>query len=126
MFTTCKLDFVNPGKMFGVIMDFSQAQINGFLAAYTMYTGRNDGLSYLKGCYMHWMQSVQRISSNHNMVPPEHHKRFLRYAYIQVAHNHVQPGIQPPVADDDHRAPSNMEVDKMVASTLHPKHDFQC
>lgn len=81
MFTTCKLDFIHPGKMFAVIMDLSQAQINGFLAAYSIYTGRNDGLSYLKGCYMHWMQSVQRISSYHNMVPPKHRKRFLKYAY---------------------------------------------
>lgn len=39
---------------------------------------------------------------------------------IQATHNKVQPGIQPPVVDYDHRAPSNMEVDQIVAPTLHP------
>lgn len=80
MFRIFKLDF-DSDNVLGVIMDFSQAQINAFLNAYSTYTGRNDGLKYLKGCYMHWMQSVKLVSSNHSMVPPQHRKSFLRCTY---------------------------------------------
>ncbi|KAG2196366.1 hypothetical protein INT46_009073 [Mucor plumbeus] len=37
-----------------------------------------DAYCYLKGCYMHWMQSVQRIVSNYNVVPLATRKNFLR------------------------------------------------
>lgn len=80
IFTACKLDFVS-GKVFRMVMDFSLTQINGFLSAYNMYTGLHDGLKYLKGCYMHWMQSVQRVSSNHNAVPPQSRETFLALVY---------------------------------------------
>jgi hypothetical protein len=51
-------------------VDFSAAHIFGFLEA---FINRNykliDTYCYLKGCYMHWMQSVQRTVSNYNVVP---------------------------------------------------------
>ncbi|KAJ8651994.1 hypothetical protein O0I10_012389 [Lichtheimia ornata] len=81
LFTACKLNFIDKDKVFGFIMDFSQAEINGFLAAYSTYTSKDDGLMYLKGCYMHWMQSVQRVSSNHNAIPPPQRQFFLRWVY---------------------------------------------
>jgi hypothetical protein len=37
---------------------------------------------YLKGCYMHWMQSVQRMVSNYKVVPPGEEKRFFWLVYI--------------------------------------------
>ncbi|KAI7857502.1 hypothetical protein BDC45DRAFT_555035 [Circinella umbellata] len=43
-------------------------------------TGMPNGLQYLKGCYMHWMQSVQRVSSIHAVVPNNNRNRFLELA----------------------------------------------
>ncbi|KAG2216973.1 hypothetical protein INT45_011879 [Circinella minor] len=61
-----------------MVMDFSLSQKNGYLSAYNIYTcGMTDGLKYLKGCYMHWMQSVQCISSIHAVVPVDKHTTFL-------------------------------------------------
>ncbi|KAG2219631.1 hypothetical protein INT45_012332 [Circinella minor] len=52
-------------------------------SAFQIYSGReeHEGLRYLKGCYMYWMQSVQRVSSNHNVVLPENRQRFLDLTY---------------------------------------------
>ncbi|KAG2227131.1 hypothetical protein INT45_003861 [Circinella minor] len=53
----------------------------GFLQAYQQYTGKNDGVRFLKGCYMHPMQSVQRISSNHNIISYEEADKFRELVY---------------------------------------------
>ncbi|KAI9273123.1 hypothetical protein BDA99DRAFT_284548 [Phascolomyces articulosus] len=80
-FSAYQIDFSNENNFLGMIMDFSSAQRNGFLLAYRQYTfGRDDGLKYLKGCYMHWMQSVQRVSSNGNAVPRDERQNFLKLA----------------------------------------------
>lgn len=70
-FTAFNFDFSSKGNFLGVLTDSSSAQRNGFLAAYRKYTGgRIDGMKYLKECYyMYWMQSVQRVSSHHSIVP---------------------------------------------------------
>ncbi|KAI9255270.1 hypothetical protein BDA99DRAFT_562530 [Phascolomyces articulosus] len=55
----------------GLVMDFSQAQREGFLMAYREafpYINISPE-SLLKGCYHHFKQSVQRIISNHAIVP---------------------------------------------------------
>lgn len=71
LFTAIGFDFLND-RILGFMMNFSSAQINGFLSAVRVNTGGQvDGLQYLKGCSMHWMQSVQRASSNHNIVAPQ-------------------------------------------------------
>lgn len=81
-FTAYKIDFDTEVGFLGMLMDFSAAQRKGFLQAYRQYTfGRTDGLKYLKGCYMHWMQSVQRVSSNHTIVQPSQRKKFLQTVY---------------------------------------------
>ena len=81
-FTAYKVDFISEDNFLGMIMDFSAAQRKGFLSAYKMYTyGREDGLKYLKGCYMHWMKSVQLVSSNGNLVRQEDRDDFLRLVY---------------------------------------------
>ena len=62
----------------GMVVDFSLSQKNGYLSAYNIYScGMTDGLKYLKGCYIHWMQSVQRISSIHTIVPVDKPLAFL-------------------------------------------------
>ncbi|KAG2216529.1 hypothetical protein INT45_014183 [Circinella minor] len=77
LFSLYKIDFSSADNFMGMVMDFSLAQKNGFLSAYTQLTGMTNGLQYLKGCYMHWMQSVQRISSIHAVVPNNNRTRFL-------------------------------------------------
>lgn len=64
-------------------MDFSLTQREGFLRARFSSSGldKAHAIPFLKGCYMHWIQSVQRIVSNYAVVP--HNKsdlfRFLTY-----------------------------------------------
>ncbi|OBZ81170.1 hypothetical protein A0J61_10781, partial [Choanephora cucurbitarum] len=41
----------------------------------------NEGIGYLKGCHMHWMQSVQRVVKNHSAVPPQMRNEFLALTY---------------------------------------------
>ncbi|KAI9327539.1 hypothetical protein BD770DRAFT_478017 [Pilaira anomala] len=38
-------------------------------------------MPFLKGCYMHWKQSVQKIVSNHAVVSPENAQHFLSLTY---------------------------------------------
>jgi hypothetical protein len=56
---------INPDDFLGVLMDFSQSQREGFIDACQTAFGFTQArsLSYLKGCFMHWMQSVQRIKN---------------------------------------------------------------
>ncbi|KAI7851391.1 hypothetical protein BDC45DRAFT_572175 [Circinella umbellata] len=77
------VDFNDDNKQLGFIQDCSLSQLNGFLKGFWIYSLReeHEGLRYLKGCYMHWMQSVKRISSNHNVVLPENRQRFLNLTY---------------------------------------------
>ena len=71
--------FMIPKEIFlGMIVDFSAAQIFGFVEAFNSHYKSIDAYCYLKGCYMHWMQSVQRIVSNYNVVPLATRKNFLR------------------------------------------------
>lgn len=68
---------VNAEKFMGIVMDFSAAQIKGFKAAFTKLFPSEDPSKFLKGCYMHYMQSVQRIVSNYAVVPRDSNARFL-------------------------------------------------
>lgn len=40
--------------------------------------------SYLKGCYMHWIQSVIRIARNHAVIPVEQANDFLNLIYSLI------------------------------------------
>ncbi|KAG2214829.1 hypothetical protein INT45_003584, partial [Circinella minor] len=61
------------------VMDFSQAQRQGFPAAFREAFPTTHILpeSLLKGCYHHWKQSVQRIVGNHAVVPPGYDVDFI-------------------------------------------------
>ncbi|KAF1796293.1 hypothetical protein FB192DRAFT_1257171, partial [Mucor lusitanicus] len=54
----------------GVIMDFSAAQREGFILALKQVFAvkKHNALPFLKGCYMHWMQSVKHISKHRQIV----------------------------------------------------------
>lgn len=41
----------------------------------------DEARSYLKGCYMDWMQSVNRIVRNHAVIPVEQANDFLNLVY---------------------------------------------
>ncbi|KAI9257133.1 hypothetical protein BDA99DRAFT_606410 [Phascolomyces articulosus] len=81
-FVDHKVRFDCSNSFLGMMLDFSMAQSNGFQEAYKRYTGKDDGIRYVKGCYMHWMQSVQRINSNHNIIKPEESAQFQKLVYI--------------------------------------------
>ncbi|KAI9365599.1 hypothetical protein BD770DRAFT_376864 [Pilaira anomala] len=74
---------IKPESFLGMIMDFSMAQREGFLQAFLISFGfsKAQAMPFLKGCYMHWKQSVQRIVSNHAVVSPEKAQRFLNLTY---------------------------------------------
>ncbi|KAG2191986.1 hypothetical protein INT47_000778 [Mucor saturninus] len=67
----------------GMIMDFSQAQREGFYQAFKSCFPDSGILPtrLLKGCYMHWKQYVQRIISNHSLVPAENSNQFNSLTY---------------------------------------------
>ena len=82
---------VAKDRFLGVVMDFSAAQRLGFLHAFNYHYHNsangsgtpeqlNEGISYFKGCHMHWMQSVQRVVKNHSAVPPQMKNEFLALA----------------------------------------------
>ncbi|KAG2215579.1 hypothetical protein INT45_000725 [Circinella minor] len=81
-FTEYKVKFDGEDSFLGMMMDFSLAQKKGFLQAYQQYTGKNNGMRFLKGCYMHWMQSVQRISSNNNIIPYDEADKFRELLHV--------------------------------------------
>ncbi|KAG1473628.1 hypothetical protein G6F56_000848 [Rhizopus delemar] len=77
---------INLEKFMGIIMDFSSSQRKEFLEAYERnYFKRSqplpDGRRFLKDCYMHWMQSVQRLVSNYSVIPREQSMQFLQLVY---------------------------------------------
>lgn len=65
---------------FGLVVDFSDAQRKGFCEAYKELVRDGDAEKYLKGCYYHFQQSVQRLASNHAIVPIGYDKQFREYA----------------------------------------------
>lgn len=89
LFNTFKL---SKSNFLGVLMDFSAAQRQGLLCAFNkVFNNNNNGggtteevqeaQRYLKGCYMHWMQSLNRIACNHAVVPIGEKRAFLSLAY---------------------------------------------
>ncbi|CEP18071.1 hypothetical protein [Parasitella parasitica] len=64
---------IKPNNFVGSIVDFSAAQQAGFIEACASVFEMNskEALSYMKGCYTHWMHSVIRVAKNHALVPPE-------------------------------------------------------
>lgn len=70
-------------KFLGVIMDFSAAQREGFISAVNEVFGvkQHNALPFLKGCYMHWMQSVKRLANNHQVVQPDETDIFLKLVH---------------------------------------------
>lgn len=74
---------ISAASFLGVVMDFSPAQRKGFLEAYETFFAKHghvpeDGRKCIKGCYMHWMQSVQRIVSNYAVVPQDSQNIFVK------------------------------------------------
>ncbi|KAG2216208.1 hypothetical protein INT45_011161 [Circinella minor] len=57
----------------GLVMDFSQAQRAGMFLAFKEAFPQStiDPSTLLRGCYHHYQQSVQRLVSNHAIVPVE-------------------------------------------------------
>lgn len=74
---------IQDNKFLGAVMDFSEAQRSGFQKACSNYFDMNKAksLSFLKGCFMHWRRSVQRIVQNHKVVPVEDLIHFLGLTY---------------------------------------------
>ncbi|KAK4519068.1 uncharacterized protein ATC70_009299 [Mucor velutinosus] len=70
-------------QFLGVIMDFSAAQHEGFILALREVFGvkQHNALPFLKGCYMHWMQSVRRLSNNYQVVKPDDIDLFLKLVH---------------------------------------------
>ncbi|POW14230.1 hypothetical protein PSHT_07487 [Puccinia striiformis] len=61
------------------IVDFSQAQTNGFVAAYCNVFGkisRQEAINKLRGCTEHFRQSITRGKGNHNAIRPDQEARF--------------------------------------------------
>jgi hypothetical protein len=56
----------------GMVMDFSQAQVKGYLEAIASTTGKHDkyGLKFLKGCRFHFSSSVTKLTSAFATVLP--------------------------------------------------------
>lgn len=67
-----------PETFLGMIMDFSLSQRECYLKALFSSFGldKAHAMPFLKGCYMHWKQSVQKIVSNYAIVPPSKRKLF--------------------------------------------------
>ncbi|KAK4520331.1 uncharacterized protein ATC70_008465 [Mucor velutinosus] len=70
-------------QFLGAIMDFSAAQREGLIIALREVFGvkQHNALPFLKGCYMHWMQSVRRLSNNHHVVKPDDIDLFLKLVH---------------------------------------------
>ena len=68
----------------GLVMDFSLAQRNGFIAAFeaTFPVSRISANSLLKGCYHRWCQSIQWLVSYHAIVLPEKKTDFEDLTHI--------------------------------------------
>lgn len=66
-----------------MIMNFSQAPREGFYQAIRSSFESTDVHPdcLLKGCYLHWKQSVQRIESNHAIVSPDKAAQFFSLTY---------------------------------------------
>ena len=60
-------------------MDYSQAQRQGFILGFKeAFPHSNiDPVTLLRGCYYHYKQSVQRLISNHSIVPHGSDMEFL-------------------------------------------------
>ncbi|KAI8067676.1 uncharacterized protein B0P05DRAFT_573733 [Gilbertella persicaria] len=87
---------INKYQFLGKIMEFSAAQRLGFMHAFHFYFNNSaDGsgsseqmtetLGFLKGSYMHWMQSVQRVISNHAVAAPSSEVFWLSKMVVIVA-----------------------------------------
>ncbi|KAG2206800.1 hypothetical protein INT47_007556 [Mucor saturninus] len=74
---------IKADNFLGMIMDFSQAQREGFYQAFNSSFPDSGILPtrLLKGSYMHWKQSVQRVVSNHSLVPAEKSNQFVSLTY---------------------------------------------
>ncbi|KAI7948710.1 hypothetical protein MJO29_010375 [Puccinia striiformis f. sp. tritici] len=61
------------------IVDFSQAQMNGFVAAYCNVFGKIDrqkAIAKLKGCWEHFCQSITCVKGNRQVIRPGEESRF--------------------------------------------------
>ncbi|KAI8136511.1 hypothetical protein BJV82DRAFT_584474 [Fennellomyces sp. T-0311] len=65
LFRQYAIDFNDPNAFLGVLMDFSQSQVSGFLEAYRTETGRNDGLKYIKCCNVHYRRNARRFTETY-------------------------------------------------------------
>lgn len=62
-------------------MDFSASQHAEFITPYEAELNMllKKALSYIKGCYMHWMQFCIRVSRNHRLVPFDKLEKFKNF-----------------------------------------------
>ncbi|KAI8136646.1 hypothetical protein BJV82DRAFT_584350 [Fennellomyces sp. T-0311] len=65
LFRQYAIDFNDPNAFLGVLMDFSQSQVSGFLEAYRTEMGRDDGLKYIKCCNVHYRQNARRFTKTY-------------------------------------------------------------
>lgn len=70
---------IKPETFLGMVVDFSLAKREGFLQSFSSSFGFNraQAMPFLKGCYMQWKKSVQRLVVNHRVVRPGTAPRFI-------------------------------------------------
>ena len=81
MFDHCKenySDFEIGKSLLAVILDWSDAEINGLKAA----IGNALAMSLLKGCKVHWIRSCQRVA---NRVASPTNKDLEKKLFLQIA-----------------------------------------
>jgi hypothetical protein len=80
LFKTFKIE---ANSFLGTLMDFSVSQRLGFQDACQSVFGMTyaQSLSFIKGCYMHWMSSVECIKKNFRVVPADKSQEFMSLTY---------------------------------------------
>ena len=95
MFKELKIPTNEDGDpcMCGIMMDFSQAQRAGLFQAFasSFPFSKIKPEVYLKGCYYHWKNSVERILKNGQLISTDQVNSFLEYTKTMYEAN--VPGI---------------------------------
>ncbi|KAI8136592.1 hypothetical protein BJV82DRAFT_675978 [Fennellomyces sp. T-0311] len=62
LLTAYKITFMDLDQFIGVIIDFSDAQRKGFLEAYHIRSGKDNGIQYIKGCTVYFERNAKRLA----------------------------------------------------------------
>lgn len=65
LFRQYNITFEDPDEFLGVVMDFAQSQVLGFINAYKFETGRDDGIRYIKCCNVHYRRNARRFAATY-------------------------------------------------------------